>query len=580
MSENTEYQVLARKYRPKDFNGLIGQDALVRTLTNAIDNNRIAHAFMLTGVRGIGKTTSARIIAKSLNCIGADGNGSATANPCGICENCVSITEDRHVDVLEMDAASRTGVDDVREIIESVQYSPSSARYKIYIIDEVHMLSKNAFNALLKTLEEPPEHVKFIFATTEIRKVPITVLSRCQRFDLRRVDAELLTSYFKEIVAKEGGVAEDEAISLIAKAADGSVRDGLSILDQALSIENKNINQEQVRNMLGLADRTIILDLFETMVAGKAPETLAMVDEMYKSGADPIVILQDLMSLTNFLSKAKIVNNSSDDINLPEAERIRGKELSAKLSIPVLTRIWQILLKGSSEVGQAQIPIQALEMVLIRILYASDMPTPSELIKKLEGGNNGSANNVSSGNSAPSSNGSGATAISNQSINNNPNGSNIVALNAAVKPQEVIHEVITPEEIVIQDPSSFEEIYDLFVEKREAILSARIHSLVHPVSFKHGLIEIQLKEGADKSISGEITKKLNEWLDTKWTVVVNANADALPTLQEIDRAAEKKQMDKAIANPIVKQIMDSFQGAEIIDIRTRMSIDENGDKND
>ncbi|HEX9558914.1 MAG TPA: DNA polymerase III subunit gamma/tau, partial [Reyranella sp.] len=338
------YRVLARKYRPVDFTTLVGQEAMVRTLRNAIASGRIAHAFMLTGVRGVGKTTTARIIARALNCVGPDGKGSATVDPCGVCDNCKVITEDRHVDVIEMDAASRTGIDDVRELIEGVRYRPVSARYKVYIIDEVHMLSEKAFNALLKTLEEPPPHVKFIFATTEIRKVPVTVLSRCQRFDLKRVPQETLIAHFGRIAAAEKVEISPEALTLLARAADGSVRDGLSMLDQAIAHGGGVVDAAQVRDMLGLADRSRVLELFEKTMRGDAPSVMAALAEMHDSGADPVVILQDLLELTHWVTRLKVAHEAA--ATSADSERAHGLAMAAKLSMASLTRAWTLLLKG------------------------------------------------------------------------------------------------------------------------------------------------------------------------------------------------------------------------------------------
>ena len=385
------YRVLARKYRPADFTGLIGQEALVRTLSNAFATGRIAHAFMLTGVRGVGKTTTARIIARALNCIGADGKGKEpTIQPCGVCEPCTSIAESRNVDVQEMDAASRTGIDDIREIIEGVRYAPVAARYKVYIIDEVHMLSKQAFNGLLKTLEEPPPHVKFIFATTEIRKVPVTVLSRCQRFDLRRIESAELAVYLGTLAQKESVKIEDGALALIARAAEGSARDGLSLLDQAIahgSLEGGSITAEMVRAMLGLADRGRILDLFEKLMGGKLPEALADVTSLYDAGADPLAVMQDLLETTHFLTRIKVAPAAQGFFDGGSAEAKRAAEMAAKLSVPTLTRAWQMLLKGLMEVRDATRPISALEMALIRVSYAADLPPTDKLVRDiLDGG--------------------------------------------------------------------------------------------------------------------------------------------------------------------------------------------------
>jgi len=382
------YQVLARKYRPATFPGLIGQDAMVQTMTNAINADRLAQAFILTGVRGIGKTSTARIIARALNCIGEDGKGGPTPEPCGVCENCRAIAEDRHVDVLEMDAASHTGIDNMREVIDGVRYRPTSARFKIYIIDEVHMLSKPAFNALLKTLEEPPEHVKFVFATTEIRKVPVTVLSRCMRFDLRRIDTETLIAHFAAITEKEHAVLSKSALALIARAADGSVRDGLSLLDQAISAapDAGAIDEFEVRDMLGLADRSQSFMLLEAVLAGDVAPALGFLDQFYKDGADPLAVLEDLLEITHWLTRIKVAPDAANSPQVPEIEQIRGKDLEARLSMASLARAWQMLLKGVQEVRFAPSPIQAAEMVLVRLAHTADLPSPEEALKGMKKG--------------------------------------------------------------------------------------------------------------------------------------------------------------------------------------------------
>ena len=382
------YRVLARKYRPAAFADLIGQEALVRILTNAIRAGRIAHAFMLTGVRGVGKTTTARILARALNCLGPDGRRDGPAEePCGVCEACTAIAADRHVDVIEMDAASHTGVDDVREIIEAARYRPVSARFKVYIVDEVHMLSRQAFNALLKTLEEPPGHVKFVFATTEIRKVPVTVLSRCQRFDLRRVPVEMLEAHFEAVTAREGAAIEPEALARIARAADGSVRDGLSMLDQAIAeADGGKISADAVNEMLGLADRLDIYDLFEALMRGRPAAALARFDEMYRAGADPGLVLQDMADLVHRLTRARVVPAEAENAALPEAERVRGRRLAEALSLPALARVWQLVLKGIQEVNAAPSAKPAFEMALLRIAYAASLPTPAEAIAQLRSG--------------------------------------------------------------------------------------------------------------------------------------------------------------------------------------------------
>src|ERR1700720_2923886 len=380
------YRVLARKYRPSTFAELIGQEAMVRTLSNAIAAGRIAHAFILTGVRGVGKTTTARILARALNCVGPDGSGGATAEPCGQCEQCLAIAEDRHVDVMERDAASRTGVDDIRELTEGVRYRAVSGRYKVYIIDEVHMLSKNAFNALLKTLEEPPPDVKFVFATTEIHKVPVTVLSRCQRFSLRRVPVELLIEHYRRVAEAEGVEVEPAALALIARAADGSVRDGLSLLDQAIALSAGTIEEAAVRDMLGIADRGLVFDLFETVLKGDAADAVERMESLYQGGADPLMVMQDLLELSHFVTRLKLAPGAGSGDPLEEGERERAPPLAAALAMPVLTRAWQMLLKGIEEVQLAPAPAQAAEMVLIRLAYVANLPAPADLVRALSAG--------------------------------------------------------------------------------------------------------------------------------------------------------------------------------------------------
>src|SRR4051794_25004092 len=382
----TAYRVLARKYRPQTFAEVIGQEAMVRTLSNAIASGRIAQAFILTGVRGVGKTTTARILARALNCIGAEGIGGPTISPCGACVHCRSIAEDRHVDVIEMDAASRTGVDDIRDLTEGVRYRPVSARHKVYIIDEVHMLSKNAFNALLKTLEEPPPDVKFVFATTEVHRVPVTVLSRCQRFSLRRVPIEQLVEHYRRIGEAEGISISPAALGLIARAADGSVRDGLSLLDQAIALCGQSIDEAAVRDMLGIADRGLVFDLFETVLQGDAAGALDRMDALYQGGADPLSVVQDLLDLTHFATRLKLAPEAGLGDPLEEGDRGRAKPLSEALSMPVLTRAWQMLLKGIEEVQQAPSPIQAAQMFLVRLAYVADLPAPADLVRQLAGG--------------------------------------------------------------------------------------------------------------------------------------------------------------------------------------------------
>src|SRR5205807_7755822 len=380
----TAYRVLARKYRPSTFAELIGQEAMVRTLSNAFATGRIAHAFILTGVRGVGKTPTARILARGLNCVGPDGAGGVTVAPCGVCANCRQIAEDRYSDVVEMDAASRTGVDDIRELTEGLLYrKPDLGRYRVYIIDEVHMLSRSAFNALLKTLEEPPPHAKFVFATTEIQKVPLTVLSRCQRFSLRRVPVELLAEHYRRIAEAEAVEVEPAALALIARAADGSVRDGLSLLDQAIALSGGRVAEAAVRDMLGVADRGLVFDLLESVLRGDAPAALAQMGHLYRGGADPLTVLQDLLDLSHFVTRLKLAPEAGTGDPIAEGDRARARPLAEKLSIPVLARAWQMILKGLEEVQMAPSPIQAAEMVLVRLAYVADLPAPAELVRSL-----------------------------------------------------------------------------------------------------------------------------------------------------------------------------------------------------
>ncbi|MDI1229115.1 MAG: DNA polymerase III subunit gamma/tau [bacterium] len=533
-----EYRVLARKYRPRDFSQLKGQDALVRTLTNAIESGRIAHAFMLTGVRGVGKTTTARIIARALNC-----EKGPTITPCGVCDQCKAISEDRHVDVLEMDAASHTGVDNIRDLIDTVQYAPVSGRYKIFIIDEVHMLSKGAFNALLKTLEEPPAHAKFVFATTEIRKVPVTVLSRCQRFDLKRIDAGILEEYFGELLKKENVEAEQQAIALIARAADGSARDGLSLLDQAISREQGKVTEAQVREMLGLVDRSAGFDLFEGLMKGDTIGTLNIVDTLYKSGADPMQVLQDLLDLTHFLTKTKVAPETARDRALPEAERVRGAELAKKLSVPVLTRTWQMLLKGASEVNQSSQPRHALEMLLIRLLYVAEQPTPGDVLKQLKDGTT-----VSMGGGAAPSGGA-------------PRGTTVMRSSS---PATAV--AMQPQENAAAQVNTFHEAVALFGQKKEGMLEASIVAYVHLVKFEQGHLAIRLKENAPQNLVGQMSDRLSLWTGRPWIVSLSREQGE-PTLGE-RKCTEKANIDAEVrASVMVAEAMNVFNGAKVIDIK-------------
>ena len=522
---STPYRVLARKYRPRGFDELIGQDAMVRTLRNAIASGRLAHAFILTGVRGVGKTTTARIIARALNCTGGEDDG-PTAEPCGECESCVAIAEDRHIDVIEMDAASRTGVGDIRELIEGVIYRPVSSRYKVYIIDEVHMLSTSAFNALLKTLEEPPEHVKFIFATTETRKVPVTVLSRCQRFDLRRVDAETLIAHYGEIAQKEGIEISGDALGLIARAADGSVRDGLSLLDQAIAhAAGGAVAADEVSDMLGLVDRVHILDAFEALMAGDIADAMARADAMYQAGADPVVVLQDLLELCHWVTRLKAVPDGGAAAAVSDVERTRGREIADKIAMPELTRAWQMLLKGLNEARTAPSPIQALEMVLVRIAYAADLPSPADMMRALRS-------------EAPA---------------DRPEAP------AAAKP--------APEPAPPPMPQSFEEVVELFGARREGLLRTQLRTNVHLVSFAPGKIVFTAKPEAPANLAASVGKLLREWTGQAWTVEISAEAPPAPTLREQADATDQAARDDAIGDPVVQAVLATFPDAEVEDVR-------------
>jgi DNA polymerase-3 subunit gamma/tau len=527
------YRVLARKYRPKTFDELIGQDALVRTLRNAFALNRIAHAFMLTGVRGVGKTTSARIIARALNCTGPDGAGGPTPDPCGVCDNCVAILADRHPDVVEMDAASNTGVDDVREIIEATRFRPLSARTKVFIIDEVHMLSKAAFNALLKTLEEPPPHIKFVLATTEIRKVPVTVLSRCQRFDLRRVSVDELSAHFAKIAALESVSIAPAALELVARAADGSVRDGLSLLDQAIARGAEDdatgeISAPMVADMLGLADRSYVFDLMDAVVAGDAAAALTIADGAYARGADMGVLLTDLLELAHLLTRLKTVPALRKSSALPEAERTRGVALADMLSVAFLGRLWQMLLKGIGEVEAAPDRRAAAEMILIRLCYVSDLPPPGELLTKLqaEGGGGGGAN-VPSGGS-----GGGARAVA--------NGGPVAAPRAL----------------------SFTDVVALAAAKRDVMLYAHLRQSVHLVRFAPPVIEFRPAPAAPRDLAANMGKLLEAETGRRWTIVVS-DAPGAPTIDQAEGVAAADAVDSAASHPLVQAILAAFPGARI-----------------
>jgi DNA polymerase-3 subunit gamma/tau len=569
------YRVLARKYRPARFAELIGQEALVRTLTNAIESGRVAQAFILTGVRGVGKTTTARIIARALNCIGPDGTGGPTPEPCGVCANCVAIAQDRHVDVIEMDAASRTGIDDIRELIEGVRYRPVQARHKVYIIDEVHMLSKQAFNGLLKTLEEPPEHVLFVFATTEIRKVPVTVLSRCQRFDLRRVDQDVLFAHFAGIAKAEDVAVADQALAMIARAADGSVRDGLSLLDQAIALAGGGagggaVSADQVRAMLGLADREQVLDLFAALMQGKAPEALAILADMHAAGADPATVVQDLLEFSHTLTRAKLVPETLTAPGVPEAERVRGRQMADALSLPVLARVWQMLLKGLGETRAAPAPLQAAEMVLIRLTYAADLPTPAELVERLQGPSAGAAPSAPAAPAPVASAAPSAVALpARGEVPGGPTGAPSGGPRAALAAQPSPHDLPDSEAASPATgpaPASFPEVVALARARKETILASHLDNDVHLVRFEEGRIELRPSERAPRNLAGRLGDFLQQATGARWVVSVSQEAGA-PPLRDQARAYEDALRAAALAHPLVQAAMQTFPGAKLIDRR-------------
>lgn len=554
VANSAPYRVLARKYRPQNFDQLIGQDALVRTLTNAIESGRVAHAFMLTGVRGVGKTTTARIIAKALNYTGPDGTSGPTTGPTDDCETCRAIAEDRHPDIMEMDAASRTGVDDIREILDGVRYAPTSARYKVYIIDEVHMLSKNAFNALLKTLEEPPPHVKFIFATTEIRKVPVTVLSRCQRFDLRRVDPETLQKHYANVCAKENVVAEDEAIAMIARAADGSVRDGLSILDQAMALAQGRITADQVRGMLGLADRGQLLDLMHHILSGNIGACLETAANLYRVGADPETILNDLLDITHIMSKFQAVKAPPATVepNMATAERARAAELATKAGIPALNRVWQILLKGIGELQYAPNPQAAAEMILIRLCYASELPDPGTVLKQLKDGSIAAAST------------GGAVRASGTP----PSGGNVASFSGGHTSSAVtLPAVVSPQSAPVANANlaTLADIVGFLEQNGAMILASQVVHYVELVKLEPQRLEFHPAEGADPKLAADLGRKLSDYTGTRWVVTVSMKQGE-KTMAARHREALAAQQDAVRADPVIARILESFPGTEILSI--------------
>lgn len=581
IQDKQPYRVLARKYRPSNFDELIGQDALVRTLKNAIESGRIAHAYMLTGIRGTGKTTTARIIAKALNYTGPDGKGEPTAGPTDDCDVCRAIAEDRHPDVLEMDAASRTGVGDIREIIDGVRYAPTGARYKVYIIDEVHMLSTNAFNALLKTLEEPPAHVIFIFATTEIRKVPVTVLSRCQRFDLRRVDVAELAAHYKKICDLENVKIEDEALTMIARAAGGSVRDGLSLLDQAIALSGDEISAELVKDMLGLADSGRVLAMLEHALKGECAAALDIMADFHKKGADPAVIVRDALDFIHLMTKMRAMPDYEDVQGAFAGDIIKqAGDLASRLSMPTLGRAWQIILKGLDEVNAAPNPQAAAEMLMIRLVYAANLPDPAALLEKLKDGGSENVTTAAASHMRPAAERTREMASAATGGTSAVAGSNTAAVPAEPAPVSAsagypggrttaaaAAPALIPDTAPAQEAigriGTLQDVVALLEQHKEMILANNIRLFVRLVKMAPGRIEICLADGAEQKLSQDMRNALIRITGDQWMIVVSTNVQAAPTLTEQREAEEAVLLEKARAMPAAKKVLSLYPEAEI-----------------
>lgn len=560
MTEQPAYQVLARKYRPETFADLVGQEAMVRTLRNAFEADRIAQAFIMTGIRGTGKTTTARIIAKGMNCIGKDGRGGPTTEPCGTCEHCTAIMEGRHVDVLEMDAASNTGVANIREIIDSVHYRAASARYKVYIIDEVHMLSTGAFNALLKTLEEPPAHVKFIFATTEIRKVPVTVLSRCQRFDLRRIEPEAMIAMMQKIATAEGAEIAEDALALIARAAEGSARDATSLLDQAISHGAGETTASEVRAMLGLADRGRVLDLFDMVLKGDAAGALAELSAQYAEGADPMAVMRDLAEITHWVSVVKITPEAAEDPTVSPDERARGLAMADKLPMRVLTRLWQMLLKTLDEVASAPNAMMAAEMAIIRLTHVADLPAPEELVRKLHA-NAQPPTSPRNGGGTVQNNGPAtslnmpARPVSRKDASGSGTATGPVAALALEAQSALAHY------------PTFDHVVELIRANRDVKLLVEVETCVRLAHYQPGRIEFAPTADAPRDLAQRLGQRLQHWTGNRWAVTV-INDSKSETIAEVRDAAENALQASALEHPLMQAVLAKFPKARITSIRT------------
>ncbi|MEP3046947.1 MAG: DNA polymerase III subunit gamma/tau [Roseibium sp.] len=592
--QDAAYRVLARKYRPKTFEDLVGQEPMVQTLENAFDTGRIAQAWMLTGVRGVGKTTTARILARGLNYEVPGETDKPTVKLTQEGSHCKAIMEGRHVDVIEMDAASHTGIGDIREIIDASRYRPATARYKVYIIDEVHMLSNAAFNGLLKTLEEPPEHVKFIFATTEIRKVPITVLSRCQRFDLRRIDQAKQVGLLRRISDAEGIQISDEALMLIARAGEGSARDSLSLLDQAMAHGGGAIEADDLRQMLGLADRARVIDLFGHLMSGRIEEALAELQAQYEVGADPAIVLTDLADFTHLVTRMKVAPKAADEASVTEAERGRGREFAEKLSVRLLSRAWQILLKGVQEVQGSSKSLAAADMVLVRLAYAADLPDPGELMEQIRNGQNPLGAGAAPSGSGPGTPAGGAlTGGGGQAMavgmqhtpQNGGQNSGPTAMSGGGRPQLAAIQgglpstQSAPQTAPQQQPTQAEPAYilkslqdcvALASEKRDVPMKVAIQRQMRLVKFEPGKIEIQPTDDAPSDIAGEFGRKLTEWTGQRWFVVVS-RTQGRPTIHEEQKANQQQLLSDAKSHPIVAALLAQFPGAKVVDVKVQAS---------
>jgi DNA polymerase-3 subunit gamma/tau len=515
MTTNSPYRVLARKYRPQKLSELVGQEVLVTTLTQAIAQDRLPHAFVLYGIRGVGKTTTARILAKALNCVGPDGQGLPTPDPCGLCASCRAVVEERHMDVIEMDAASRTSVDDIREVIEAARYKAVNGRFKIYIIDEVHMLSKSAFNALLKTLEEPPPHVKFIFATTELKKIPDTVLSRCMRFDLNRISPQILLTHFKKIAKLENVVIDDESLALIVRAADGSVRDGLSLLDQAIALASGPVTADVVRHMLGLVERGQLFSLLNDLLTGKPTQVLSQVRYLMGCGGDPSVILEELLDLTYWVTTLKTCPTLNQDLTWPESDRQQGMQLAEQFSLPALMQTWQVLSKGYEEVVRSPLPNQAMEMVLLRVCYLSPLPSAEDLLSL---------------------------------IHNKPIMAPTSALTLAASPSL---------------PKTFDDLVAMIAQAREPMIHTHLIHDVQLIEYLPGKLVLHLNNRLPKNFVAELDKVLQNITKTSWQIIIEAKKPAQPTLAEQKRAQQQLLTQESLNHPLVQKLTEAFPGSTI-----------------